>query len=268
MMQRWRTILRAAAFAGLALLLSACLKLDMDLQVSSENTVSGTVILAVQTSLLELGGGSIEDVLGTDSPLPEGLEGVTQEPYEDEEFTGQRFTFDSIPLERFNENEEQDALRIVREGDVFRVTGALDLAAGASGATGLSGIDPEQFLQGAELRIVIAFPGEVTETNGVADGNTVTWEPEVGERLELQATASAIESGGGSSTMLLLIVGGAAVLALIVLLVVMSRRRGRPAVATAAAGVPSPAVPEAPKTPSPVEPSTPPPPPPPPADQP
>jgi hypothetical protein len=267
MVNRWRRIARAAAFAGLALLLSACLKLDMDIEVSADNTVSGTVILAVQTSLLELGGGSIEDVLGSDSPLPPGLEGVTQEPYEDEEFTGQRFTFESIPLEQFNQNEEEDALRIIREGDVFRVTGVLDLAAGASGATGLSGVDPEQFLQGAELRIVIAFPGEVTDTNGEADGNIVTWQPEVGERLELRATASAIDSGGGSSTVLLLIVGGAVVVAVIVLLVVISRRRGRPAVATVGGGeAPTAVVAPPSSTPPPAAP--PPPPPPPPADRP
>lgn len=242
MAHRWRTFGRAAAFGALALLLSACLKLDMDLQVSADDTISGTVILAVQTELLELGGGSVEDILGSDAPLPEGLEGVTQEPYEDDEFTGQRFTFESVPLAQFNQNEDADALRIVREGDVFQVTGALDLA-GASGATGLSGLDPGQFLQGAQIRIVIAFPGEVTQTNGEADGNTVTWVPEVGERLELQATASAIESGGGSSMTLLLIIGAVVVVVVIALVIAMSRRRGRPALATDGIGDATPAGP-------------------------
>lgn len=225
-----RILGRTAALGLLALLLGACLKLDMDLQVSTDNTVNGTVIFGVNKELLELTGGSAEDLLGTDAPLPEDAEGVTSEPFEDDEFAGRRFTFEAVPLSEFS-SDDPNELQITRDGNVFRVAGALDLSSGVTGATGATGLGAEQFLQGAELEITISFPGEVTESNGEIDGNAVTWIPVVGERLELRATASAIETGGASN-LTPLIVAAAMVVAAVVAGVVLARRRRRPPVAT------------------------------------
>jgi hypothetical protein len=285
MASRLRIAGRIAALAALALLMSACLKLDMDLEVTADNTVNGSVIFAVERSVLDLAGGSVEDFLGTDAPLPSDVPGVSVEDYDEGDFVGQRYTFDAVPLERFNEGSDPDQLSITREGDVFRVSGVLDLASGLTGTTGLTGIDPSEFLQGAELQIRLTFPGEVTETNGEADGNTVTWVPEFGERLELQATASAVGGGGDSNLTLWLIIGGVVVVLAIVAAVVLSqRRRGGPTPAMAgpaeagmpaagappatgvveppAPGVPPTAPPSAPTAPPPGPTSPPPPPPP------
>jgi hypothetical protein len=263
MTRTWRTAGRVAAIGALALLLSACLKLDIDLQVQGDNTVSGGIIFGVDKQLLELTGGSVEDILGTSAPIPEDVEGVTTEPFEDDTFVGQQFSFEGVPLEEFSSGD----LVITREGEVFRVSGALDLSSGLDGATGLSGLtgpfSPEELLQGAEMQVRMTFPGEVTESNGEVDGNTVTWIPVVGERLELQATASAIESGGGGSNLtLLLIIAAVVVLAAVVIGVVMSRRRAAPA--GAGMGEPMAPGPMAPGEPSPPAPPSGPPPPPPP----
>ncbi|HSJ50233.1 MAG TPA: hypothetical protein VLA90_02965 [Actinomycetota bacterium] len=272
MNSKTRTIGRAAAFGLLALLLSSCLKLDMDLQVSSADTVSGRVIFAVQKELLDLAGGTVEDILGTDAPLPEDVEGVSVEDYEDDEFAGQQFNFDSVPLSEFNQEEGDEQLRIVREGDRFRVTGVLDLSSGlgATGPTGFEGMDPSQFLQGAELRIRIAFPGEVIESNGQVDGNRVTWEPQVGERLEIEAVASAVGSGTGDSNLTLwLIIGAVVLVAAVVVGILLARRRtpatagGPSEAAEPIAGEPGP--PAAPGTEAPPVAGTPPPAPPPPS---
>jgi hypothetical protein len=246
---RLRTVGRLAAVGSLALLLGACIKLDMNLEVSSDDTVSGTVVFALQKELLDLAGGSVEDILGTDAPLPEDVEGVTVEDYEDDEFAGQQFNFDAVALEQFNTGDGEEQLRITREGDVFHVSGVLDLSSGITGATGLTGLDPSQFLQGADLRIRISFPGEVTQSNGQVDGNSVTWVPEIGERLELQATASAIGGGGDSNLTLLLIIGAVVVVLAVVVGVVLAQRRKQPAVAAAgpdgAIGAPPPPPPPA-----------------------
>lgn len=275
MTHRWRTVGRIAGLGLLALLLSACLKLDMDLQVSENNTVSGSIIFGVNKQLIELTGGSIDDFLGTDSPLPSDAEGVTTEPFEDDEFIGQRFVFDSVPLETLSSG-TPDELRITREGDTFTVTGALDLSSGLTGATGATGFPgAEQFLQGADLKVRITFPGPVTDTNGEVDGNTVTWVPVVGERLELRATASAIPSGGDSNLTMLLIIAAVIVALAIVVGIVVAQRRNRPAVAASGfggsegapplgAGEPGPPPPPAGPPPPP---AGPPPPPPPPSDQ-
>lgn len=248
MVARMRTAGRIVAVVVLAFLLSACLKLDMDLQVSATNTVSGTVIFAVQKQLLELAGGSVDDLVG-EAPLPSDAPGVTVADYEDDEFAGKQFTFDAVPIDQFS-GETEDELTITRQGDVFHVSGVLDLSSGLSGATGVSGFDPSTFLEGAQLRIRITFPGPVSDANGEIDGNTVTWVPEVGERLELTATASAIESGGDSSMTLWLIIGAVVLVLAIVLAVVLSKRRTAPAMAGAGAeggeaGMPPTAAPSA-----------------------
>lgn len=270
MTQRWRTVGRIAGLGLLALLLSACLKLDMDLQVSENNTVSGSIIFGVNKQLIELTGGTVEDFLGSDSPLPSDAEGVTTEPYEDDEFIGQRLVFDSVPLETVSSG-TPDELRITREGETFTVTGALDLSSGLTGATGATGFPgAEQFLQGADLKVRITFPGPVTDTNGEVDGNAVTWVPVVGERLELRATASAIPSGGDSNLTMLLIIAAVIVALAVVVGIVVAQRRNRPAVAASGLGASEGAPPMGAGEPGPLPPpSAPPPPPlpPPPSDQ-
>jgi len=220
--------------AVLALLLTGCLKLDMDLAIGSDDTVSGSIVFGVSKDVLELTGGSAEDLLGGETPFPSDQPGVTAQPYDDGDFAGQEFTFDGVPIAEFSDQEDPDALTIVREGDTFEVSGVLDLSSGATGATGP---DAEQFFSSAEIRVAITFPGEVIEANGDVDGNTVAWEPNFGERLELQAVGSAIDSGGDSNTTMLLVIGGAVIVVIIVVVaIVMSRRKKGPEPATVEVG--------------------------------
>lgn len=224
-MRRARRIgVQILALGGLAFLLTGCLKLNMDLEVAADDTVSGTAVIGFDKELLALTGDSFDDVLGDDSIVPSDIEGVSVEPYDDGEFIGQEVTFDGVALEEFNrEQVEQDALRIVREGDTFRMSGVLDFDTGDAGE---APIDGGELLEGADVRITVAFPGEVLETNGERDGNTVTWRPVVGERTELLAIASAIDSGGGSS--ILWIVLALVAVALVAGIIVLSRRKAPP----------------------------------------
>jgi hypothetical protein len=223
-----RPFARVATFAILALVLSACIKLDMALTVKADDTVDGTIVFALNKQLIELTGQSAEDLLGDSGPIPTDIEGVSTDPYEDDEFQGQEITLEAVPLSRFNQQgEDPDSLKIVRQGDTFVVSGALDLSsAGTTGATGASGFPgAEQIFESAQMQLQITFPGEVLESNGQVDGNTVTWVPEVGERLELRATASAEDGGGGSILMILLIVGAVVVVVAIVVGILVARRK-------------------------------------------
>jgi hypothetical protein len=244
------SIARVGAFAALALLLSGCIKLTMDLQVNSDDTVSGTVQLGVQKEILELSGGSVEDLLGTDSPFPSDAPGVSVEEFDDGEFAGQQFTFDSVPITEFQGTDPSDSLSITRQGDTYVVSGVLDLS-GASGATGL-GATGAQLFESAEIRITMTFPGDVQEASGTIDGNSVTWEPTFGERTEISATASAIDDGdagggdGGSSTTIILIVVGALILIAVVAFLVMRGRKGSGAAGEEVATAAEPAAPPGP----------------------
>jgi hypothetical protein len=233
-----RAATRGLALAALPLLLSGCIKLTMDLDVASDDTVSGTVILAVDKNLLELSGSDFEDAIGSDALVPPDVEGVSVEPYDDDEFVGQEITFDGTSLDEVNQGGGgEDDFNIVREGDTFRVSGVLDLTFDQAETEGVP-IDPEQLFESADISITLSFPGEVRSANGEIDGNTVTWTPQVGERTALNAVASAV--GGGSSMLWIVL----AVVALVVIaaIALLATRRKAPAITTptgeAVAGTP------------------------------
>jgi hypothetical protein len=219
---------RIGAFAVLAVLLSACIKLDMNLTVNSDDTVDGTIIFALNKQLIELSGQSADDLLGDSGPIPTDAEGVSTKPYEDDEFQGQEVTLDGVPLAQFNEeNNDEDSLRIQHQGDTYVVSGALDLSsAGTSGATGVSGFPgADEIFKSAQMKLAITFPGPVSGSNGTIDGNTVTWIPKVGERLELHAVASASGGSSNSTLWILLAVGAVVIIAAIVVGIMATRRR-------------------------------------------
>jgi hypothetical protein len=253
MRRRWRTVAKVAAVGALALLLTSCLKLDMRLELKSDNTVGGSIIFAVDKQVLDLTGASAEDILGSAAPLPSGAPGVTSKDYDDGKFVGKEYAFDAVPLDEFaGDPSDPDSLSIVREGDLFKVSGVLDLSQGVTGATGLSGVNVEDLFASAQISISITFPGEVKSSNGTVSGNTVTWTPKFGDRLELQATGSAVASGGSSSIVMWVLIGAGVILLLIIVFVLLSRRGkgGTPAAvgfegAPAAAAGEAPAAPEA-----------------------
>jgi hypothetical protein len=253
MTKRMGTAGRLAMIAALALLLTGCLKLDMDLKIGTDNTVSGSMIFAVNKDVLSLTGGSVDDLLGSDSPLPSDVKGVTSEDYSDDKFVGKKFTFESVPITEFSDPTDPEALKITRDGDTFVVSGVLDLSQGTSGASGaMGGTGAAAFLESAEIRIAITFPGEVMSSNGSESGNTVTWTPKFGDRLDMSATGSAIASGGSSSTLLYVLIGvGVVAIIAIIAFVMMSRKKKAPMSQAAAEGMPMtapPAVSPAPST--------------------
>ena len=77
------------------------------------------------------GGETIEDY-PTDTPFPSDVPGVTVEPFDDGEFVGSQFTFESVPLAEFAGTGAEE-INISRSGDTYVVTGVLDLSSGQIG---------------------------------------------------------------------------------------------------------------------------------------
>lgn len=223
---------RSASVALLALaamvVLSGCFKLDMELELASDDTVDGSIVVAAQRSFAELAGG--EDAL-RESLSQDGSGLVGEQPsagsveardYEDDDWIGVEYVIDDVPLEEFGSGETGD-LSITRDGDEFVVSGTMDLTGGVSD-------DPaaNAMLDEAEIEISITFPGGIVSSNGEEDGNTVTWTPVAGEVLEVDAVGSA-EGGlpwgliGAVLAVLLLVVVG------VVLLLVVRGRQPAPA---------------------------------------
>jgi hypothetical protein len=241
---RTRRLLGAAALTLAAAGLTGCMKMDMQFDLQSDDTVDGTMIVAVSTELAELTGQSPEDLADQMTsemvPLDEGEGEWSTEPYDDGEFVGSEITFEGAPLASMAEGATDESLSIVRDGDEFVVSGEMDL----TDTTG-SAEDPmfAGMMDSFDIRIAVSFPGAVSEHNGELSGNTVTWVPVFGEVLEISARGSAIEGGGGSGLPWLLIggiaVGLLVILGLVLFFVLRSRKSSTPAVAP---GYPDPAM--------------------------
>ena len=206
------SVKRLLGIGAMALLLTGCFRVNFDIEVSPEDTVDGTAVIAVDQDLLELSGQTEEqlfDQMDLTSNLPPN---ASVERYEQDGFIGQQITFEDVPLNEFQQSDTLsgtgDDLRIVHEGDEFVVTGGLDM----SGPEFTGGDVPEQLLENFEFRISMTFPGPVTSATGEIDGNTVTWEPKFGENTTIEARASAIPSESSPWLMIVLIAGGAILL--------------------------------------------------------
>jgi hypothetical protein len=224
---------RPASLAALAvvgvLTLSGCFKLDMELELASDDTVDGSIIIAVDRDQAELFGGEDalrEAIQGQEGALLEDQPEtgtVETRDYEDEDWIGTETVFTDVALDEFS-GAETGELSITREGDEFVVAGTLDLS-GEVGADPTSGAA----FEGAEAEISITFPGEVISSNGEEDGNTVTWEPVMGESLELQARGSA--EAGLPWTLIAAIAALVALVGVGIVLLVVVRGRQQPATA-------------------------------------
>jgi len=221
-----RRVRRALGSLAIALLLSGCFKVNMNLDVAADDTVSGTAVIAVDESLLELSGQDVDDLFA-DMDLSELPAGSSAEPYREDGFVGQQVTFDSVPLSEFAGSGALSAtgedLSIVREGDEFRVSGAFDMSGEEFTGTEV----PQEFLENFEFTIAITFPGKVVSATGDIDGNTVTWEPTIGENTRIEAVASAIPSSSSPILLIVLVALGALVLGAVVFF--LTRRKPEPA---------------------------------------
>lgn len=231
-----RMAARLVGLGALVVLMTGCIKLDMNLTVTTDDTVSGTVVFGFSKQLLQLTGQSADQLFkDSGSGIPSDIPGATAAPYEDDQFVGRKITFDQVPLSRFNTPDSD--IKIEHVGDEFHVSGTMDTSTGSSGTSGGSLSDvPQQFLSTAQISISMTFPGPVSSASGEIDGNTVTWTPKLGETTDITATAGAVASGGGFPWVWVLV--GALVLIAVVVLVVVVSRRGK--------GVAQPEAPEAP----------------------
>jgi hypothetical protein len=223
---RFRTVAKALVSAGLVLLMTGCIKLDLDLKVSPDNKVSGTVIFAFNKQLLALTGQSPDQVIqGSGQSVPaSGAPGTSVSPYEDDVFSGEKITYDNVDLDQFNRSGSADSIQVERVGDEFHVSGVLDFT-NENSANNPLGDAAQGVLSSAQLDVKLIFPGAVTSSNGEIHGNSVTWSPKIGEKTEFTAVASAIGSGGSGIPTWVWVPIGVLIVAIIVAIIVTSRRR-------------------------------------------
>lgn len=219
---------RTAALAVLLLVvLTGCFKMDVSLEVHSDETISGEFIVGVNESMAEMMGGekAVAEMFSEgDTDLPDS---ARTEDWSGDGYIGQKIDFEAVP---FAEMDDGDGFSLAREGDefVFSSTVNEDLLSDDSDTAG-------GFLEGAEFpdpkfSFSVTFPGEVSEANGDVDGRTVTWDITRAKALgeePLSARGSAIDSEPGVGALVVKALGGVLILAALVGLGLLGYRRFR-----------------------------------------
>lgn len=210
----WRKRALAGGALALTMLLTGCIKVDMDIELEG-GAASGSMILAVSQEMLELADGDASQFF-EDTDVPEG---ATVEPYEEEDYVGQRYTFSDVELSEFSDPEFSIAYD--EAAGTYEVDGVMDFT------TDDGDVPPgmDSIVESFDVTLSITFPGEVTEHNGELEGNTVTWRPQFGEATELHAVA---EESSGVPGWLWLVLALLAVLLVVGVLALLLLRRSAP----------------------------------------
>jgi hypothetical protein len=175
------------------LLTTGCIKLEMDMTVATDDTVSGTMVFAISKSLAEMGD---EESESATTPETDGLlanaDNVKVEPFDDGEFVGSSYSFEALPLAQFAPQVgDNSAFAMERQGNNIVISGVLDTSSEGEDLEENPFADSimEGFAASTSIRVSVTLPGEIIETNGQVDGQTITWNGSFGEKLEIQAIA-------------------------------------------------------------------------------
>ena len=192
----WRLV---SVSLAVVLLTTGCIKLEMDITVANDDTVSGTMVFAIAKSITDLAAEDAESspTSSTQELFPANQD-VKSEPFDDGEYVGTTYTFDDLPLEELApEVGDESALSIKRQGDNLVVSGLLDTGSYEADleSNPLAASLTEGFADLTSIKMSITLPGEIIQTNGKVDGQTITWTSSFGEKLELQAVAASPLAG-------------------------------------------------------------------------
>ena len=179
-----------ALLFSLSVVLSGCLKVDVDIDVSRFNTFSGTALVATADELDALDSLGLAPTARLGEVFRESP-GVEIEDYREDGFSGEKAVFSAAPFSLLeNYRDESSTLSLRRESQFIIFEGTFDF--------GSPGIAPEGFIEQqtlellSDINVSVSFPGEVVETNGTLEDatNTVTWSPALGEKNYFYAKAS------------------------------------------------------------------------------
>jgi hypothetical protein len=231
-MTRSRKVLVALGML-LVLALAGCVRFQADLSVDDRNLLDGDIVVAVITNdeadSADKAQDAVADIEASLLPELRGANGVTAEPYEQDDYVGTRFTLADTPMEALNGGDADGAITLTRSGNEFEFSGTLDFTPDTEPGTGdaVEG-DPED----SGISVAISFPGEVTDHNGQLEGTKVTWTTTLEGSVDMHATASAVPSGPSAGAVAAIVIGIVVAVLLIVLLVLFLLRRRQRGAAT------------------------------------
>jgi hypothetical protein len=189
-----RRALAASAALAVLFVAAACLRLDLELTVRSDDTVGGTFTAAWSEEFLaevEAGGSTLsrselDEFL---EALMEGAPGQDRGEYREDGYVGRTARFTDRPLSEYADfgGDDWGFLRIEHEDRRYVLDGSWDLRA--------SGLLRIEDVADAEIIVRVNFPADVTDHNGELEGRTVTWRMSPGAVYELHAEAEQHHAG-------------------------------------------------------------------------
>jgi hypothetical protein len=168
MIGRMKNRVRAALVIVACLVaLTGCVKIDGDLKVNSDETVSGSMKIGVDKQLVESSGQSLDKVR---DQVEQGIkqtttDGVTCKAFEDDKYVGSDCKFDNVPFSKMGSSTDE-GVGFSKDGDKFHVkVGGMNLGKTQSGTTPV-------------INFKITMPGKITAHDAGAkiDGRTATYD--------------------------------------------------------------------------------------------
>ena len=195
-----------AGLTALAVALSGCIKMDMDMSVSKDEKINGSVVLALSKQLLDLSGQTKAEVVKSmQKDWPKLPRGSKPEVYDSDGFIGQKVSFKDLPASDFgkvmqsvgssNPTGGGDDITLVKENGSWKFAGTMDLSAdltgGAGGTDKKSKDNASALLKGLKIKIKMTFPGSITkhDKDGKVSGKSITWEPKAPQKVVMLAIA-------------------------------------------------------------------------------
>ncbi|MGW6198983.1 LppM family (lipo)protein [Kribbella sp. NPDC055110] len=175
--------------------LTGCVKLDADLKVGSNETVSGNMKIGVDKQLLQSSGQSLDKIRQQieSSIKSTATQGVECKSYEDDKYVGSNCTFQNVPFDKMGSS-SGEGVGFTKDGDKVKVS----VEAGNLGSNLPSGGSQP------EVNFKITMPGKILEHDSGANvsGRTATYD----SLDKLGKISLTSEAGGGFPTWALILI--------------------------------------------------------------
>lgn len=225
-MNRSRKLMSVALVGALVLLLSGCVRFQADLSFNPDDTVDGSIVVAVvladDEDAKEQAAAAVGQIEAQLLGSLRGETGVRASEYDQDGYYGTRFDLDDTPLSAFAGGGNEGKLTLSRMGDEYVFSGLLDFTP----TDGFDAADPDD--DTSDITVSVTFPGTVTEHNGELNGTTVSWSTTPEAKIEMDARGNVTPNGPPVWVTAVVSLAGLAVV-VAVLVMVLRRRKTTPA---------------------------------------
>ena len=225
---------KLVALFVMCLALTSCMRADMDLTISSDDVVNGSLTIAFDEAALAEQKVTAEQLLNNQNLFGNSdSTAVDTTDYNQDGLVGKTYHFKDLPLTELSKAFGTDgtSLTIMRQGDRIVTSGVMDMS------QGIDTLDPASLetLKSLTSTIKITYPGTIVSTKGQQDGNTVTWVTKLGEKSDFATVVDSpfevpakLGTPTDSSSSTLILLGALVFVAVLVGLTLARRKKAGP----------------------------------------